>query len=318
MRKVVAFCLTSSGTDDFSRMQRLACDSLRFFEPECAIHLVVDEGSYKALKKTSPDLLDQFDQIWPVQTPSGPPGWVNRWLKTGLRTILDGEVLYLDADLIVRGSIAEIWNTQCDVGGVLNGNTGEPFFSTWDRRHFEELGWELPAHGSLNGGVIFWRDSEGAYAAAECYRARWLEATQNTGRHNDQPALNRALADSGAKVGILHNSFNAMETYHPRNLLDAKVWHFMNSGGAEREATRWHKAVFSDLPFPPPSVWAEWDHPWILRDPVARFALASMNKEDRVSFKGDWRRHWVRGESKVAISKLLWKMRSAVSFNCRK
>lgn len=309
MSRAVAFCLTSSGADEFARMQRIACETLRFSNPDCTIHLVVDSNSFHKIKASAPDLLGKFDRLLPVETPPGSPSWVNRWLKTGLRRILDGDVLYLDADLVVRGSLSEIWSTQCDVAGVLNGNTGKPFFSDWDRRHFDQLEWELPAHGSINGGVIFWRDTPGAYAVAERYRERWLESSEKTGRHNDQPALNRAIADLDVDLGILDDSFNAMETYHPNNLHNAKVWHFMNSGGAERAATRWHKAVFSELPLPHPSAWAAWDHPWILRDPIAKFVLASMRKEECVSFKGDWRRHWLRGERRAAISKLLRRFR---------
>ena len=291
-------------------MQRLACDSLRFSDPECSINLVLDYKTLGSIESAAPELLDQFDRLWPIEVPAGPSSWVNRWLKTGLRTIIDGDVLYLDADLVVRGSLARIWNCNCDVAGVLNGNTVEPFFSHSDRRQYEELGWGLPAHGSINGGVIFWRATDGAFKVAEKYRSRWLEASEKTGRHNDQPALNRALADVGAGIGILDNSFNAMETYHPRNLQNAMVWHFINSGGAARAATRWHEAVFSDGPFPPVSAWAQWEHPWILRDPVAKFALSSMVREGRVSFKGDWRRHWIRGERKTALRKLLGRMKS--------
>ncbi len=310
MSRTIVFCLTSSGADQFIRMQQLACETARLFNPDCSIDLIVDSPSFERIKKASPQLFDIFDKLWPVDTPEGSPGWVNRWLKTDVRKTITGDVLFLDADLVVRGSLAELWNTDCDVAGVLNGNTGKPFFSTWDRRHYEDLGWNLPSHGSINGGVILWKDTEGAHFAAEGYRQRWVEASEKTGRHNDQPALNRALADCDVRIGILDNAFNAMETYHPSNFHDAKIWHFMNSGGVEKPATRWHEAVFSDGPLPPASAWAEWEHPWILRDPIARFALASMKKEDRVSFKGDWRRHWVRGERRLALSKALQKLRS--------
>ena len=313
MKRLVAFCLTSNGVDQYARMQRLACDSLRFSDPDCSISLVLDHESLEAIRKSSPELLYQFDRLWPTKTPAGSPSWVNRWLKTGLRNIVEGDVLYLDADLVVRGALSDIWRTNCDVGGVLNGNTGKPFFSKWDRRQYEALGWELPAHGSVNGGVIFWRETEGAYRVAERYRTRWLESSEKTGRHNDQPALNRALEDAGAEIGILDDRFNAMETYHPGNLRNARIWHFMNSGGAGRPVTRWHEAVFSDSPVPPASAWAQWKHPWILRDPVARFALSSMMKEDRVSFKGDWRRHWIRGERKDALRKLLSRFKSVAT-----
>jgi len=53
-------------------------------------------------------MLDVCDQFITVPTPDGHPTFEIGWIKTQLCRYVEGNILYIDADTLVRGSLAKL------------------------------------------------------------------------------------------------------------------------------------------------------------------------------------------------------------------
>lgn len=225
----IVFCLTTSGDDYYPRMTHIAVQSVRYFMPSASITIMVDRKSVGHLQASELQYFESQSTIYVIDTPDGNPTSRNRWMKTSLRMLLDGDFLYLDSDVVIRGDISRFWLEDGDFIGILERDDPATQFGVVDRSKYLSLGWELPAHGSVNGGVLFWRDTVSAHKLAQRYHQRWIQTANVLGRSIDQPALNKAIADSDIQLGLLPAIFNSIERDHRRCVKEAKIWHFLFS-----------------------------------------------------------------------------------------
>lgn len=302
MPNQIVFVLTSSGLDMFARMQTIALQTVRFHMRSANVLLLVDGESHDEISKNVPSFFDLFDETKKVDTPPGNGKFRNRWVKTCMRKQVDGDFLYLDADLVVRGDLAPVWDAAGEFAGVRNGNVSSAVFSNFERQRYSELDWRLPLHGSINGGVLFWRDSKATHDLSDAYRKRWLENKEKTGRVDDQQALNRAICDCAIQPTFLETKYNTMEVYPAEQISSAHIWHFIFSKADDHGySTIWERTVSVDTPLPPASFWSQIKHPWIVDGPVSFIAARSLTRSPARHTGLDWRRLWLSGRRLSAL-----------------
>jgi hypothetical protein len=304
----IVFVLTTSGDDIFTRMQALAARSVRRAMPQAHLILVLDNSSHGNLCARFASLLDLFDEVRPVNAPPGSPGWINRWMKTRLRALLDGDFLYLDADVIVRDNLMVLWRCGVDIGGVRTANVRDGAIRPWERRRYEELGWEPPAHGSINGGVLFWPDTARTHELANCYHRRWLEGFERTGQHYDQQALNRALADYSAHICVYQDIYNAQVWFNPKFYIGAVIWHFYSSNISKCRKgiwTYWHNILTNGDPMTASLEWIDREHPLLLDGPLERRIFQSLRRDVATPSVKDWRHLWLERRYRKALKRAL-------------
>ena len=307
----IVFCLTTNGSDAFFRMHSLAVRSVQYYMPKAQIITLVDLESANKITKSGIASCGRPLGMRVIETASGPDGFRNRWMKTKLRELVSGDVLYLDSDLVLRAGIQELWAYQGDLMGVLDRNQTSPYFAPFDRDRYKAAGWPLPSHGSINGGVLFWRDSKAAHNLSAAYHSRWLESYQRTGKPMDQQALNTAIDDCNVELMILPSTYNSMERYHPSDIGEAKIWHFIFSNvrlsGDHKSWTKWESIVRGESAEPHPMEWSRWRHPWIVRDPLAWMFMHALKRSAKVNYIQDFRRIWLLGDRVGSLKSLLRK-----------
>src|SRR5204862_1858016 len=112
----VVYVLTSDGRDAYADMALVSMLSVRISNPGLGIFVVCDEKSAITLRAKKHRMLAVCDQFITVPTPDGEPNFRHRWIKTQLCRYVDGNVLYIDADTLMRGSLADLHQLVSELG----------------------------------------------------------------------------------------------------------------------------------------------------------------------------------------------------------
>ena len=287
-------------------MTRLAIACVRLTNPRLRVLVTCDAASHDLLRTHDDPLIEAADEWIAVRTPPGPPQFRNRFVKTSIRESVDGPLLLVDSDIVVRGDVAEIFSLKADIACARNHSRGVYAEQLNDRDLSIILGmdWTINQEVYLNAGVVFLNDTPGARKVASEWHRLWLLSHTKFGDCKDQPAFNAALHRVSPKSIILSDKYNAQIKKTPSSFYGARIWHYyagydemvtnaevsvakMLRGSEEMEA--------SDLVASP--------HPWrcdSLVDRLAVYLLNSSNNGER--FAG----HLLRGQvSSYFASRLL-------------
>jgi hypothetical protein len=214
-------------------MTRVSVASVKFYNPDFRILLFCDAASSAALHCSGDLLLREVDEVIVVDTPEGAAVFKNRFIKTQLRLLLDGDVLFLDSDILVRRPIDCIFETKNDFGAAPNHSKLVFSQQLWqsDRQVLDKMGWQVRDDVYLNGGVLFYRDSEVCREFANKWHNNWLACT-SMGSYRDQPSLNYSILSNNMDFAILDVAFNAQFGITPSASLGASIWHYYSSTDA--------------------------------------------------------------------------------------
>jgi hypothetical protein len=226
-----AYVITSDGRDIHADMALVSMISVRITNPGLRIVAVCDSQSAQAIRSEQHAVLESCDDLIEVTTPDGDPVFKNRWIKTQLYRFVAGDVLFIDADTLVRSSLSALPELVADFGAIPNHN-GQLFSEQiWDGEHsyLEEMGWSYEFQNYFNGGIWFYRRNSVTESFFQMWHDLWLECVQTNGRTRDQPSLNTALLRLGIEVTVLPSAFNSQVVYNWHSGRDAYIWHFFNS-----------------------------------------------------------------------------------------
>src|SRR5262245_46365169 len=96
----VVFAITSLGRDRWSAMARLAVACLRATNPNISIVIVCDSDTDRAIRQTADPIKGAADHWIVAVTPAGDPNFRNRYVKTSVRSLLEGPFILLDSDVV--------------------------------------------------------------------------------------------------------------------------------------------------------------------------------------------------------------------------
>ena len=304
----VAYVLTSNGEDIYADMNLISLWSLRQSNPNIAVVLVCDTETAQALQQSQNRLTEEVDQLIAVNVPSHAPGFRNRYLKTSIRKYIDGALLYLDGDTLVRDDLSSIFSINSSLAGVPNHNgTGSPLeIPPTEKQIFKSLNWPLPSEFYVNGGVLFLADLPEVYSFCDLWHQKWLACSEQTCKHNDQPSLNSAINDSQINFTWLEHRFNAQVHARPHTAWGAGIWHIylsethpspktvLNQALAQLQENRFISA--SEI-----SETCQRSHPWTVRNFVDFLAIQSLKHQTNILDGNQWERLWLAGQYLQAL-----------------
>lgn len=224
----VVFVLAARAGERYGARTGVALAALRASNPRVRAVIVCDRDTDASLRDAGAPLVSQADRWLTFDTPPGGAAFQSRFLKTTLRSRLDGPFLYIDSDVFVRGPLDEIFSLDCDVAGAPNHSRDTLAEQIWEQDEvmLRNMGWAIGSEVYINGGVLFWNDTMGARRLADEWHRRWA---LSAGRHEsvrDQPAFNSALLATGPRLAVLDHRYNAQVFTSPRVATDAVAWHF--------------------------------------------------------------------------------------------
>ena len=299
------FAITSQGHDFYSAMTRVAVASLRVSNPGLRIVLTCDRDSDHAMRKTSEPLLDEVDEWLAIDTPDGGAGFRNRYFKTQLRSIINGPFLFLDSDIFVREDLSEIFALDCDIAGARNHSRETFSEQIWDqdRETLASMGWEIGDRVYLNGGVLFYNNTEGAMKFAKKWHELWSQSASGRAYYRDQPALNAAINFVRPKLNVLPDRYNAQISAEIKVAADAAIWHFYSSldqvaiTGFDVLVKKVHQGAQIDYGMIKKMV--RRNHPWRGDNLIDYWAAKGVTKH---GFLDRWEGAWLRREMRQYLN----------------
>jgi len=212
----------------FADMGLVSMLSARLTNAEFRICLLCDAPSAQALAKVKHSILEVCDEFVPVETPDGEATFRNRWIKTQLFRYVPGPCLYVDADMLVRGSLGDLPSLAPELGVVANHNQADFANQIWieDADFLYRMSWPASFPFYANGGLQFYQQGNGAERFYDAWHRLWLEGVRVTGRLRDQPSLNTAITESGVRVTRLPERYNLQLQAGHWGVSSALVWHF--------------------------------------------------------------------------------------------
>ena len=237
MKTKVLYVLVTTGEDIYAEQALLSVHSLRRREPEAYVTLLTDRLSWNILASRE-GYLERFDDVVVRDLdPTFSPMTRSRLLKTGMRSYVDGDFLYIDTDTLICRPLRSIDEVDCDLAACqdlhnpLEAHTHRDAIVSLCRR----IGFDVSAERDyFNGGVILVRDTPVSHAFFDFWQAFYREGAK-AGVHSDQPSLARANASSGHPIQLLSDKWNCQSMSGVRYLGQAIIFHYLCTNTAPKE-----------------------------------------------------------------------------------
>lgn len=221
------YVLTTNCKDPYADMVLVSMLSAGLSNPEITTVLVVDAISMEALTASNHKLLDISNSVVVIKTPPGSGVFRSRWMKTQVGHFIQGKVIFLDADTIVRRTIDWSRHFNSGFGAVADAPGLE---ASEDPRRLQvsvDIGWN-PERTYYNSGFFYYASSP----AMELFFARWHSLWQDNRErtsNKDQPSFNAAITLADFNEQELPETFNHQITLSWNGCQQSKVWHFWES-----------------------------------------------------------------------------------------
>lgn len=218
------YVLTGNGLEPAARYVRglsLSVQSLRRFHPDAVVHCLCDSTLYRELVATRHPLGRMVDHLVECPDAVGGPVHRSRWIKTSLRSRLEGRFVYLDADSVVAGSLDRLAQMSAGLGITLDAFFPDAAgqFPAWLRPHYRRLGWP-PTERYYSGGILCVDDTPALQRLFGAWHEGWHQ-TVRIGLVIDQPSLNRAIQREEPDLELLPETYNFLVGRDDRTVPEA-------------------------------------------------------------------------------------------------
>lgn len=234
MHTKIVYTLVSSGQDWYLEQLMMSVWSLRLYEPEAEVVLVVDEQTDCGLTGGRSAIRNMVNHVVVVRTPDGYSAMQrSRYLKTTLRKHVQGDYLFVDCDTIICGPLHQIDDISAELAMVADEN-GELTLGRTDlvARCLNATGVNLTGEPYYNSGVILAKDTAAVHEFYAQWHKNWLES-DGRGVGFDQPALCLTNMQKSHPICELEAKWNCqfkMQGYP--YLEEALVMHYYANNGA--------------------------------------------------------------------------------------
>lgn len=233
MNKSVCYVLITDGRGPYAAMTYLSASCLRLVSPSIQIYLFTDPDSIRHLEANDQPLLEACDRVQIIDIPAGfDPTRANRYIKTKLRELMDGRILYLDSDTLPVRPLDDLFLETADFAACIDQTSlthalevKEKVLPDGVEPIYERFGWKAPPRRYYNGGVLFSNDTAAARDFYSLWHRRWM-GCQDEGLPLDQPSLNSSINESAMKVKTLGHEYNAISKPRIRLNVDVRLYHY--------------------------------------------------------------------------------------------
>lgn len=231
MELTAVYCLVCEKNSNFSNWAYISSQAAKRYSGISRTALCVDASTFEALEK-HPIVLE-IDEIHVVDDlPNASLRLRSRFVKTQIRQLVSGDIIFLDSDTIPIGDLRDLSNDQSDIAAVPD-VTPLSALSHWYPQACKDLKWSIPRDHYLNSGVVYMKGSEKVLEFGNRWHERWLQWRDfdKSGYAADQPSFNSSLIDSNVKVKILDPKYNTMVRRPSSISNDPRVFHYFSSYG---------------------------------------------------------------------------------------
>lgn len=236
MKLKIVYVLTSSESDYYLEQTMISIKSLRMYNSDVDVVLVLDKKTNDNLINNRRNILNDIEELITINTPDKFSNvQSSRYIKTSLRQHIRGDYLFIDGDTIICDTLSDIKTIDSDLSMVLDRH-----MQICQHQHADdiikwarEIGWHTGTK-YFNSGVFFVRDSEIAYKFYDQWHKEWLKNCDK-GFPRDQPSMGKADNILGGVLTELPSEWNCQIVENGLAYLDrAKIIHYFSSNNSEK------------------------------------------------------------------------------------
>jgi hypothetical protein len=225
------YVLTSSKTDTYYEQFFLSIVSLRLYNPNVFVIVLIDTKTKEYLSGTRSGYEKYASEIKVIDVPGEfSQKESSRWIKTSIRNYVSGHFLFIDCDTIITGTLDAEFDPFIKIGAVLDTHLTlekhrlKRFFEDSDRKIGFASSFKEKRH--YNGGLVYCKDDP----AGELFFKKWHELwlySRNKGNSQDMPSFNQANYELNNIITELPGEWNCQISHNGLPYLyDAKIIHY--------------------------------------------------------------------------------------------
>lgn len=232
MQTKLVYVLTCAEDATYIEQALIAIWSARYYNRDAYIVLLVDDLTDSLLIGRRADLLEYITEkiVVPFEDQSSSMIYRSRYIKSQVRKIVTGDLLFVDCDTITCASLSNIDNIGCEIGAVPESNIPieqfcDALYHSMDD-NAKKMEWS-PIHEKyyFSSGVIYAKDTEKGHELFDKWHYYWSDGVKK-GVNLDQPSLAKANIECGHPIQPIDNEWNCVMFTHPRWAKDAYIQHY--------------------------------------------------------------------------------------------
>jgi len=225
------YVLTSSNSDYYYEQFYLSITSLRLFNPDAYIVVLIDSKTKQNLVLNRSDYEKIVSEIQVISAPIElSQKEASRWIKTSITHFVSGNFLFIDCDTIIAENFDFQYFKSFQVGAILDNHVRLDIH--YLKEHFQKEDISSGFNSSINtnyrfnGGVIFCDGNSQALEFYERWHCLWIEGLKRN-CSQDMPALNQANYELNNIIFELPGEWNCQISHNGLPFLsEAKIIHY--------------------------------------------------------------------------------------------
>ena len=235
MRTKLVYVLTCSPEDTYIEQALMAVWSARYWNSDAHIVLMTDNRTSQLLHSDTKrgeilhyiteEIVTHFDDRYDMH-------YCSRWLKSHVRKLNKGDLIYIDSDTICISSLAELDKMTALMAMVPDEHLAvkdypddviNPIIEMTSKLNYDIL----KEKWYFNGGVAYAKDNPDVHRLWKCWYEEWEKGIK-LGIKIDQPSLGKANMLCNHLIQRLPDVYNTLIYMNPIYAKDAKILHFWN------------------------------------------------------------------------------------------
>ena len=233
MRTKLVYVLTCAPEATYIEQALISIYSARVHNPDAHIVLIVDDKTNELLAGKRAEVLEYVTEKLVVSFNSDASmHYRSRWLKSQVRELIVGDLLFIDCDTVCNTSLEEIDNLDAMLAMVPDehlplrdypDSVKLPLVECCDKLGYNILEEEF----YYNSGVIYAKDCSEVKRLWKCWHECWVEG-EKKGVKPDQPSLGKANILCDHIIQRLPDTWNTLIYMNPIFANEGKILHFWN------------------------------------------------------------------------------------------
>ncbi|MCM1078823.1 MAG: putative nucleotide-diphospho-sugar transferase [Bacteroidales bacterium] len=243
MKMQIVYVLVSSVEDYFLEELWVSLYSLRLYNPEVPVTVLVDDATAHRLYERKA-LIDMVTDVKVISVPETYTAKQrSREIKTLARLHVKGDFLFIDTDTVICSPLSDCDMPDADIAAVPDEHVTlkmHPFgMGTIDSVNEIFNDDVSDSEWWFNSGVMYVRDTQLIHSFYKRWNENWYYSCFEKGNSQDQPALIKTDKEFGYIVKKIPDIYNCQIAMSIQYFHKAKILHF------------WHMDFIADQSFSP-------------------------------------------------------------------
>lgn len=232
MKTKLVYVLTCAPDAMYIEQALISIWSARYHNPNAYIVLLVDDKTNELFISKRSEVLEYVTKkiVVPFSDPTASMMYRSRYIKTKVRELVEGDLLFVDSDTVINHSLEDIDQLSFDVAAVPESNLPieefHPLLFQPMNETAQKIGWNLAGEEYyFSSGVIYVKDTPKTHQLFQLWHLYWQMGLEKE-VCIDQPSLAKANIECGHIINLIDNRWNCIMFTYPREAQYAYILHF--------------------------------------------------------------------------------------------